>query len=152
MKFLTLVVLVVLVGCGGPSRPPTFPVRGLITSEGQPLEGVTVAFRPRDPSNGQRPANGKTGPDGRYELSTFTAGDGAMAGEFGVTLLKFPPVVADDSQSGDGEYVPPEGPLPPPPANVLPKRYADPKTSGMAAEVKAAGENTFDFSVDLSAD
>lgn len=147
--WLALILCLVFAGCGRrANHPPTFPVRGTVTANGKPLAGAIVAFRPLDPRAGQRPANGKTDSYGRYELMTYSEDDGAMAGEYGVTVLHYP-VIGESSAGPDQEnqYLPPEGPLPVP-GNQLPKKYADPKTSGMSAVVSPDGENVFDFSIE----
>lgn len=153
MRQIVLWTLVFVLGCsGGRVGPPTYTVRGQVTSAGKPVEGITVSFRPKDPNSGQRPANGETDSDGRYELTTFSRGDGATAGEFGVTLLKFAARQEDtspkQSNAGKGRNESDIWNPAPPPANQLPKKYADPKTSGMSAVVTPDGENLFDFSIE----
>ena len=150
-RFLTAAILLfAVVGCGGgPSRPPTYSVTGQVTENGKPVAGVDVAFRPDDSASGQKPANGKTDVEGRYTLTTFSFGDGAMAGSYRVTLSKFN-AVADNAADVDSEdYVPPSASKPDKlPANQLPKNLADPATSGLTATVDPnAAENVFDFSV-----
>ena len=57
-------------GCG-PKRPETFPVSGRVTYKGQPVARGLVAFYPAE----GRMATGDIGPDGRYSLTTFHAGE-----------------------------------------------------------------------------
>jgi hypothetical protein len=133
-----------VVGCGGgPKRPPTYGVRGVITLDGKPLVDAIVTFRPQ---SNQRPANGRTDSSGTYTLSTFSSGDGAMAGAFAVAITKYnaPSVVAAATEE-DG-YVPPAGQLPTP-KNVLDKKYADITTSGLTATVLTDAENVIDFAL-----
>ena len=54
--------------------------------DGQPIADAIVSFLPDD---GQNPANGSTDASGRYELTSFTRGDGAMEGSFRVTIVKY---------------------------------------------------------------
>ena len=139
-----------IVGCGGgPSRPPTYPTTGQITENGKPVAGVDVAFRPENSAGGQKPANGKTDSEGRYLLTTFSFGDGAMAGSYRVTLSKFD-IVSDNAADVDSDaYVPPSASRPvKPPKNQLPKNFSDPETSGLTATIDpAAEENVFNFSI-----
>lgn len=139
-----ILLVLAVVGCGGgPKRPPTYGVRGVITLDGKPLADAVVTFRPQ---SGQQPANGRTDSSGGYSLSTFSSGDGAMAGAFAVALTKYnTPVVAAAATEEDG-YVPPAGQLPTP-KNVLDKKYADTTTSGLTATVLTDAENVIDFAI-----
>lgn len=131
-------------GCAsGPKREPTFPVRGAVTFEGKPVARATVSFRPRGAG---RPANGITNADGVYELTTYSHHDGAIPGQYAVTVTKFEAPPAESSAAGD-EYAPPSGPLPEP-KNMLPARFADFAKSALKAEVtKDPAANTFDFAL-----
>lgn len=140
-----------LAGCGGGSqRPPTYPVEGTVTIGGKPLADATITFRPDSWDNGQRPANGQTDADGRYQLTTFSRGDGAMEGSYRITITQFEAVASEDTVADvdDESYTPPEGPLPTA-KNRLPKNLADPEQSGLTARVEAdASGNTIDFTID----
>jgi hypothetical protein len=119
-----------VVGCGS---SPTVKVTGTVTVNGQPAENVEVQFFPK----GGRPASGVTNSEGKYELSTFKPGDGAMPGESLVTL---------------GEYYPPGKPPPMPRGNEpLPSRfpptYSDTVKSPLTANVERGGKNDFSFDV-----
>lgn len=140
-----------LAGCGGGSqRPPTYPVEGTVTIGGKPLADATITFRPDSWDNGQRPANGQTDADGRYQLTTFSRGDGAMEGSYRITITQFEAVASEDTVADvdDESYTPPEGPLPTA-KNRLPKNLADPEQSGLTARVEAdASGNTINFTID----
>src|SRR5687767_926845 len=79
--FLSLTVALAQ-GCGD-SRP--VPVRGLVTVAGKPLAGAGVVFHPQDPHG--KMAHAATGADGHYQLTTFGAEDGALPGEYKVTII-----------------------------------------------------------------
>jgi hypothetical protein len=85
-------------GCSrGGNRPIVHPVKGRVTLEGQPLEGVGVSFSPVVKGLGAT-AFGKTLADGSYTLTSTrggTLGAGAAAGEYDVMLQKFVDVVPD---------------------------------------------------------
>ena len=149
--FLSSLLLGLLAGCGQArsDRPATYPVTGTVRHAGAPVEGATVNFQLVD---GSRSAIGITGADGTYALTTFTADDGALPGEYRVSVMKLespppPTAVSDD----DENYVPPEmrkEPPPQPPKNLLPKKYADVQTSGLTAVVEEGGENRFDLDLE----
>jgi hypothetical protein len=140
---LVCVVLALVVTDAGCSkrrgnRPQTFPVTGVVTMGGKPLAGATVMFNPVA-SDGSG-AIALTDEQGRFKLTTFDSGDGAVVGEYRVAFVKtiFPkqegvdPMVA---MSGD-------------PKNVLPLKFADSEKSGFTATVAERPDNTFDFSLD----
>jgi hypothetical protein len=79
-----LVVAAALVGCGG----GTAGVSGVVTLDGQPLEGATVSFTPASGDGGGIGGSyGKTDAQGRYTLKTVN-GDraGAAIGKHKVTI------------------------------------------------------------------
>jgi hypothetical protein len=75
-------VLAAATGCGGKDRP--VPVRGRVTLDGQPLSKATVQFIP---ASGQGSvASGLSDADGNFRLSTFKTDDGALPGDYKVTV------------------------------------------------------------------
>lgn len=137
---LVVASIVMAGGCGKRrgNRPQTFPVKGVVTMGGEPLAGATVMFNPV--ASGGSGAIALTDEQGRYKLTTFDSGDGAVAGEYRVAFVKtiYPkqegvdPMVA---MSGD-------------PKNVLPLKFADSASSGFTATVVEGPDNTFDFSLE----
>jgi hypothetical protein len=75
-----LLLALVSAGCG---KPGPVKVRGTVTLDGNPLPGATVTFVPR---HGGRPASAVTLADGTFKLTTFNTGDGALPGEYKVTV------------------------------------------------------------------
>lgn len=73
-------------GCGGSDGPDTEPVTGIVTLDGQPVEGARVVFSPG--SGGGQAASGVTDAEGKYELTTFSQGDGAVVGNYNVIVTK----------------------------------------------------------------
>jgi len=139
-------VLVAIIGCsGGPKRPPTVKVTGKVTMNGTPVPGATVSFQSTAP--GGRAAVGITDGAGQYVLTTFEAGDGAIAGDYGVAIVKSETVAASgaSSNANSDDYVPPEGLKEPPPAkSLIPPRFGSTRESGLRATV-GGGSTTFDF-------
>ena len=81
-----------------------------------------VIFYPQgETGSNLRAPRAQTGPDGRFHIGTYNADDGAPEGQYAVTVVHFPLV-----QKG-ADSVP--GP------NVLPKKYASPKTTDLRVQV-----------------
>jgi len=118
-----------------------------------------VTFKPK--AAGVRAAFGRTDASGRFQLTTVLANDGAMVGPYAVLVSK---TVGPAAAAGGDTYDPSdpagggaresyyasqkEGGEPEEPQNLLPAKYTDAATSGLTAEVKADGQNEFQF--DLS--
>lgn len=158
---LAAVALSSVSGCSGEAgdRLPVYPVSGTVTQNGEPVADAQVAFVPVGEG---KAATGNTASDGTYELTTYTAGDGAAAGEYKVKITKMsrpPEGEASAADSGDesGELTEDESYVPPgagggepdwTPKNLLPEKYADAAESGLTATVEPDGDNTFDFSLE----
>lgn len=83
-------VVVAAAGCGGGdlSRAVVHPVTGRIEVSDRPAGDARLAFHPLDSARarGTRPV-GISRPDGTFELTTYSAGDGAPEGEYVVTVF-----------------------------------------------------------------
>jgi len=132
------VAVLAISGCSGVKTPPVGQVGGIVTLDGQPLTKGQVQFVP-DSSKGTkgRMAVGLIGNDGRFSLTAFKPGDGALVGFHKVVIICEEEMPAFDPKSP-----------PPPPKSLIPIRYTDPNTSGLTAEVKSAGKNDFTFALE----
>lgn len=78
-------------GCGGSGdkwtagQPDTVDASGVVTLDGEPVEGATVVFGPVD---GKYPANAITASDGSFSAAAFTSKPGAVPGKYKVALTK----------------------------------------------------------------
>lgn len=123
-----LLVAVVLAGCSKPAGPPCFPVRGTVTQDGKPLVDVMVVFHPLSPPAEPFPLPlGHTDVQGKFELQTLRAADGAPAGEYAVTLELRELRRSGEELTRDGK-------------NLLPPRYATPRSTPLRYTV-VEGEN-----------
>ncbi|TVS20208.1 MAG: carboxypeptidase regulatory-like domain-containing protein [Planctomycetaceae bacterium] len=139
-----LLVLVSVYGCGGGAvREPTVPVTGVVTYNGEPVEGATVAF---GAASGQdRPASGTTDGAGRFSLTTYAQDDGAIPGKFTVAVSKTRTI---GGMTEDEEHAAVEAGKEieaPTTIDELPERYKDGLKSGLHADVEADRENHFEF-------
>jgi len=77
--------LALLSGCGDDTGlGKRYPVTGQVTYNGKPLESGKIAFIPVDPEK-QRTASGFI-QDGNYTLTTAIPDDGALPGDYQVTV------------------------------------------------------------------
>lgn len=138
-----------LQGCGGSGRPKTVPVTGVVTLDGKPIEGANVTFYPdtgesaatggpqKKTDAATRPATGTTDKEGKFTLKTFEEGDGALPGKYRVGIVKKEVTGFLADKDGLSGGIAPEGIKE---KWIVPQKYADPKTSGLTAEVKPGME------------
>jgi hypothetical protein len=84
-----VISLCVLGGCNG-SPYEVAPVRGLVKLNDAPFPQGSIVFSPiaqGEDANPGKPGTAKIQPDGSYQLSTFSKGDGAVVGEHWVTII-----------------------------------------------------------------
>lgn len=99
--------LVLLAGCGGGiEKFPTAPVSGVVMCDGKPVPMAMVYFEPI--AAGKNAMVGKPGfsradADGKFTLSTYGDGDGAVVGEHRVRVDTPPTGIPDgcDCQFSD---------------------------------------------------
>ncbi len=145
------IALGVTIGCAGPTsdRPATYPVTGIVTLDGSPVAGAAVTFVP---SVGGKSAAGVTDASGKYALTTFEGGDGAVPGDYSVKIVKYEGGEVGGEETGEGDAgmmsadyeAGVESGEDEAAKNLLPEKYSDAKTSGLKATV-TEGENSFDF-------
>lgn len=119
------VAVVLLTGCG-PSLPTAYPVTGEVRIDGEPAAGVELVFYAESPPPdelGVPVPRAHTDASGRYEVSTYTGGDGAPAGGYSVSAIW----MTEGPEGADPESFNT--------VDQLAGRYANPKTSGLTAEV-----------------
>ena len=134
------VTIVAVSGCSGVKIPPLGQVGGIVTLDGPPLTKGQVQFLP-DSSKGTkgRMAVGIIGTDGRFSLTAFKPGDGALVGFHKVVIICEEDIPTFDPNSKVALQ---------PPKSLIPIRYTDANTSGLTAEVKAAAKNDFTFALE----
>jgi hypothetical protein len=97
LKSLTLMIALLgaCSGCGtsAGAKASLIPVKGKVTYKGKPLAQGTVTFESQD--SGKR-AMGKLQADGTFVMSTYTEGDGVVAGEHSVIVSGVDKTLAQD--------------------------------------------------------
>jgi hypothetical protein len=128
------ILLSIFAGCG-PSTPQTVAVRGVVkTTSGNPCDGALVVFHPQanDRLNDPKPVATTDG-SGNFSLTTFASEDGAVPGDYGVTIVW--PGKSEQrglSLSGEGD----DGG-----ADQLGNRYGDPRTPLIQVSIPTAGKS-----------
>jgi hypothetical protein len=85
LSWVASAAIVLAVGAGCASKNSPVPVRGVVTVDGKPVAGAGVVFNPAE--GGGRPAHGATEDNGSYQLTTLQANDGALPGDYVVTIV-----------------------------------------------------------------
>ena len=129
---LCVLGFVLLAGCGpsGGDVPPTAPVQGTVTYQGKPVESGAVTFYP---GGGERPGGGLLEAGGKFTLTTFEKGDGAVVGTHKVTVDS----LVDDENVGLGGEM----------KSNIPLKYSDPDQTPLSYEVKE-GDNQFEIALE----
>ena len=143
---------IVLTGCWGSSRPPTYPVTGTVTSQGKPVAGAAITFVPTDQKG--EAASAITDSQGKYALTTWQAGDGARPGEYRVKLSKQEQATVDPSKMvknlsiEEEQKIYVESKKPAPPAKrLIPSKFENEETSGLIHKVEKKA-TTFDIKIE----
>jgi hypothetical protein len=114
-------------------KKPLHPLIGKLTIDGEQAAGVTVGLYAFNPITEKYKvvADGLTDEKGQFQLTTYSRFDGCPAGEYVVTVVK----------TGKGYYNDET-----PQKNLLPEKFAEPKTSPLKLTIK---EGTNDVKLDV---
>jgi hypothetical protein len=137
-----------LLGCGGKDQPVR--VNGTVTLDGKPVDGAGVTFYPA--KEGGRQASGITGSDGTFQLTTFKPNDGALAGEYKVTVQYSDPLSETDvpkveqgksmKDVWEAAMKAQKSKSKKPPKWVIPTKYSDPNKTELKQKVPTDGSVT----------
>lgn len=140
--------LALVTGCADDGYGKRYPVSGTVTYGGKPLEKGSINFIANDAATG-RNASGLI-VDGNYSLTTFTPGDGALAGQYRVSIA------AAETDLSEAEAVAKASggaalredlvakAAMKKSKRLIPAKYGLPDTSGLTREVKQE-TNTLNF-------
>ena len=104
---IVLITSLVITGCG-PAGLKTQFVEGIVTLNGQPLDGALVTFTPVTQTPDNVSATGITDETGRYTLTAIgstisgEAGKGTIAGDHVVTIVKRETIITGQRRGSDG--------------------------------------------------
>lgn len=147
MSSCACALAIVVAGCSKTaSVEGVVKTSGVVTWQGAPVAGASVTFYP-DGAGGQAAA-GTTDAQGKYELTTLNAKDGAKPGTYKVMISKMEASGpgATMSQEEQTKYLEQHGSPPPTEVkNILPQQYAEVTTTPLTATVKDGGVNEINF-------
>ena len=155
LVLFTPLILSVLVGCGG-GGPPPVPVSGKVLLNSKPVDGALVTFHGKE---GGKSASARTAADGTFKLTTNKTNDGAVPGDYVITIAK-QDVKGSGSSGVDistgnfGEAYGAQmgaagrGKMASITKDLLPAKFGAPTTSGLTRTVAKGDANEFEF--DLS--
>jgi hypothetical protein len=117
-------------GCGGgdEGRVPTVRVSGTLTVDGKPVSKGTVHFVPEK----GRPATGIV-EDGKFTLTTYNDGDGAIPGKNRVSVE-----VVQEVPTKDGDTTS---------KSVIAAKFMNPDDSGIQLEIRPAGYSNLQINI-----
>lgn len=154
VTWLLVTPMLALLGCSGGGLEGLYPVTGIVTYQGAPVDGATITFVGEGDA---RPATAVSKPDGTYEL--YTLGTlGAAPGKYSVAVAKTEALPesanADLGFSASGEDLSMEQaardvdkPLPAP-KELLPAKYNNPGSTPLKFDVKDSGSNVIDLKLE----
>ena len=146
-------------GCpAGDAGPAVEYVEGVVTLDGETIEGVTVGFSPV--GEGGIGATGATDSKGVFKLTAAQGGepdDGAVAGEYTVTFRKVTQDFAEALTPDDPGYEESmasedESSAAPAFEYVVPAKYGNPAKSEFKVTVKSGKNTGDDFKFDLTSE
>ncbi|MDR2643611.1 MAG: hypothetical protein LBC74_12540 [Planctomycetaceae bacterium] len=152
LTLFTVTVSLLFFGCNQ-NTIPTVPIKIVITYKGKNVDGALVTLNPVIKNGTQRSAAGMTDTNGHAAISTPGGNDGAMEGDFKVTVMK-------TSSIGSTENIPKYTSYEEAAANsattnktmdsqniehLLPIKYASENTTDITISVKKGNKNNWIF-------
>jgi hypothetical protein len=139
--WVVLVGVVLTAGCGS----QTVPVKGTVTVNGKPLANASVQFLNQD---GGKDARGFTNADGEFELTTFQPKDGAMPGQYKITVTYSEPVKVEPSPyAEDVQKAMQQAGASAKPGLTIPPKYSQPDQTILKHRVPDDGDAKLELSV-----
>jgi hypothetical protein len=123
------------------SGPDVMPAGGTVSFQGKPVSDALVTLCPE--SSSAPAAYGNTDGEGRFQLTTHEKGDGAVAGEYRVTVSK-KTIIGMSLKEADAYYQREKRDPPlPTVTHHLPQKYDDVANTPLRAKVVSDAPNEF---------
>jgi hypothetical protein len=149
---LSVAAMVIVLGCGGDESGlgRRYKVTGKVTYKGEPVARGTVSFLPvKPPPPEGRAATGEV-KDGYYSLGTTGNNDGALPGDYAVSIVSVDVDMASAASSKEAGGIPHQGDAAAQKAiknakRLIPSKYNLGETSGLKATVEGAKSIDFEL-------
>lgn len=139
--------LPIFVGCSGDKLPETYPVTGVVTYQGKPLEGASLSLVAKDPKG--RSAGATTDSEGKFSVSTYFSPtahpEGAISGKYVITVSKKP--VEELPEEMDAQEQMAEFMKRGAPKDLVPKIYQNPETTTLNVTVADASPEPLELNL-----
>lgn len=150
--YLLIFVLLLVSGCKRGNHFGAVPVSGMVTLDGEPIEGVSITFSPlSDPA---MTAVGMSDVTGKFVLTTGSSkfGTGAVPGDYNVILSKTEPVhkmVSVDELNAGNTGTPRSMEEAFKVIRHIPQKYESPQTSGIEpVKIEKRKKNVLNFDLE----
>jgi hypothetical protein len=130
-------------GCADRSKP--VQVKGIVTLDHKPVVGAMITFLSQ---KGGRDAHGWSGPDGSFELTTFSPNDGALAGDYKVIVNYKDPESSSAEMTDETkamQAISKKPSLKKAPKYSIPSKYSDPAKTTLRVTVPLPAKVTLDL-------
>jgi hypothetical protein len=119
------ILILALLNCSQASQgPKLYPVKGQVFLKDRPATGARLVLVPVDDPKAEKPS-AIVDENGSFQLATRQPGDGAPAGEYGVSITWFERRKIDPQKEDDTQQF----------VDKLGGRYADPKASKLKVKI-----------------
>jgi len=145
-----LLMLPLFLGCGNARLPGLVPASGIVTLNGEPIEGVTIVFAPLSPSGDARTATALSGAGGKFIVSTLDHNDGIMPGDYRVSVSKKTGVGGVDTAISGDERVAVQDSRQT--IDYLPAKYSSGNTSDSSVSIPASGNRNIELTLEGEVD
>jgi hypothetical protein len=143
--------VLLLHGAGCADKDSPVKVSGSVYLNGQPVRNVRVNATPVKGHG--RPAYGTTDSSGKFSLTTFQEGDGALPGQYNVTIEPIDTGAADRTKAlmdpkldpKERKRIMDEPAAPPSDDTGIPDKYRNGTTSDLMLKVPPKGKVQFDL-------
>lgn len=138
---LSLALVLPVLGCGGGTdkfkaqRPKTAPASGVVTFNGNPLEGAIIVFAPQQ--GGTTAASCTSDSRGHFEAKAFPPDAGMVPGSYKVTVTKNAP--EPEGPATPASHDQPVKPNNAKPTSLVPAKYSNPAQTPLTITIPDSG-------------
>jgi len=144
-----LLVVPLFLGCGNSRLPGLVPAAGVITLNGEPIEGVTISFVPLSTSGDARTATAVSGTGGKFAMSTLDPNDGILPGNYRVSVSKKTGIGGDTSAFSNERAVVQDSRQT---INHLPAKYSSGSATDLSVSIPPKGDKNIEIKLEGEVD